>query len=381
MMSQQSSTYLNMDNDHISNKIIIITSIAMVMVAAVNSIIFPMLINSFRINEGYPNSYFVALMITTFNMLISMIMVAWDYKKDRTISIIGSFQDQKIFLKIGVYRALQIMLTSYASDPKRTPMDIQSILNGLCVPITLLLSRLILSTRMTRIQTIGSFIIVIGGILCTIPSWPIHGQTQNFGIMNLLWSLVFIGGLISYVMINIQCGIALKKDDAVNKIGLMQLMAWSRFYQLIICCSLFWINFTGKLASYNSFKDWSIDMQLATKLFFSPSKAFVYGILSISLAFFIGWLSAFIIKHRSVNFNIMVFGFVPSVSVTILIIFPSLNPVPITTFAIIMDYVSVFVIGIGMMIWKYAHTDNTKNITIPLINKNITDSNSDVSYL
>lgn len=352
-MENKSKEYYNIDNlvndDELNDNKwkIIIYSVLTVFSQSGQVIMLPIFVGSFNGANGQSiNPYFVLFICSLSFAIFFMGYECVRYYRSK-VSFVGTRDMHKYFILIGLFNALNGLLTVYASPDKRTPADIQGILTQITVPATFLCSRLIKKEILQKNQTIGAGVVGLGVFASLIPLIVSIAQGNDiFKLSNLLWSIVFMSGNFMSVLMNVYEDHILKKYN--TNLVTTQLLAWTNLYQFIWLILLFELDIIPNFGSSSNPGEWSDNLKYGFQcMFHDCTYTFFYGLSFIAMYILTYATCAYILKHMTANYNIIINVFVSPITVTFWIIFPVLGK-SVNQLTMIMDYVAVIIVAIGI---------------------------------
>jgi len=359
-------------NEQTNPREIIGFSVLNLLAQSAQVVIMPLFIKSFKNGDSTKkiNPYSVVFICSLFFAIFFMSLHLYQVFKNNVNFWINK-RVQFYFWLIGTANAFNGLFTVYSSPDTRTPADIQGILCQFSVPFTFLVSYYIRHTRLIPNQMKGAIIVGLGIIVSFVPMIKslINGEDE-FRIANLWWSLLFIFGLLAGSLMNVVEDHTFKKfaDEENLIISKGQMLAWMNFYQVIMVISCFWADIIPGFGVTHSIHEWAHKLRYGFECIIICKITWLYIIL-FSSAYIVTYISgAYILRLVTANYNTMWNALVAPLSVTFWVSFPSLNSMKMTPLAIVMDYISVVVIGIGIY-WYVKQNEDPPNEHAPLLNQ------------
>lgn len=187
--------------------------------------------------------YFIVL----FSSIISVILLTATYFMTEMYAIIyhkikGTHRINKKMLHayfpfIGFLNALYVVILIFTAKP--TPAYLQPILPNISIPLTFILSYIIIQRNIKLKYFIGDFvsatIVFVGVIISVIPIIINNNDNNN----NIIWPIIFTIGVIPGVLSNI---VLEKLTEKQTDINYLHLNMWIAVYQTIIIIIFHGIN-------------------------------------------------------------------------------------------------------------------------------------------
>jgi hypothetical protein len=359
MCSGMLNAILGLGNGIITSEfyLIIISSVFNIISLAGQSVTLPLFVNSFDDGDHHANPYFVLLFSSIAFMMFFFTLATYQhFKYGKPLKASITMQAQ--FLKIGALNALNGILVVYASPPSRTPVDLQSILVQSILPYTFISSYFIKGEVPQKFQSIGASTVAFGIAISLIPVFMSLANIGDFSFKNLIWCAVFLAGNLPAALCNVYQDSTLKTYD--GEIEIIQLLAWSSLYQLIVMVCAYWTGFVPGFGFSSSPSEFTSEMKYSIGCYFGECS----GTWFIGLVFTIFYIITYIttgvlVKYRTANYTTLLNSISVSVAITFWILFPKLNDRTIGPIEITCDYVSAALVCFG--IWIYTRQQDIKN--------------------
>jgi hypothetical protein len=300
-------------------------------------ILTPLFIDSFADQFHQPNPYFVMIFILSTEPIIYL---PFAINKFKSFVKLPLKQHREIF-NLSLITTLSYFMIMLSSSGLRTPVNLQSVLVQTNVPLTLFLSHFLLNKILTRRQIIGALMILFGISLTLIPN-VIYLAYDQYDFHNILWSLVFITGMLFGSLSLVYTDLILER----NQIDVVVINVWSGIYQFGLTVLFFPINLVPLIGTSNSFQEWSDQFMYASYRFSECSTPFYLGVALAVIIAVNSLIATTIIKYFSAGHLAMINSLSAPLSVSYWFLFPHQNQINFQT--IVMNYIGCIIIIVSL---------------------------------
>lgn len=232
------------------NLALILSILGLIITGGAQGIIIPLL--TLEYNSLYFILFIINLELCIILLFILLIMTKpnifskrnnYDFLLPNNISFLRSIRKKDIAtLSIsGLFSSLMGTTKIYASPPERTPPVMQSILAGLAILPSVILTKYVLkkSVIYNRLLIIISIIFLLISILIPIIDMPFQSKWE---LSSLFWMGIYTLGVVFRSVFNILQEKYFMDTDNASKYNKIVAITYTNIFQLLFICSFVWID-------------------------------------------------------------------------------------------------------------------------------------------
>jgi hypothetical protein len=231
---------------------------------------------------------------------------------------------------IGFTNAINGLLVVFSSALGRTSGPLQSILQQVNIPNTMIFSRLLYGICITRQEKFGAIIVIAGILISTIPSF-IKIANGTHAASDWFYPLMFLLGNIPGVLANvIQKGIFNKHKH--HQYSQNYILWVESLIQLVVVALLFEMDLVPMFGTSKNMSEFNDNFEYGFQCFFDPKSqggrcdlSWVFGCLFTLFYCFTYWGTTYLVDKSTANFGAIVNAFGPPIQMTIWFSWPWLT--------------------------------------------------------
>lgn len=262
-------------------------------------------------SERYQSLYFTILLVCfQFAVLAFVAMCIFARNRSKIPT------EKTSVILCGVFGALMTIFYVYSADPNRTQPVLQTILMGLRIVPSVILTKIILkkSNQYKPIFIIPSMTFLAGSIgLAIIP------LASDFSVKSIVWLIMFLISVICAALYSIFQEKYITDTNDRTLANKMVLIFWTRIIQLIIVSCCYWLEFVIGHSDHPG-----EEFRNSSRVFFSgtiDTLILECGIIS----YLLGYIVSTFLNAISTNYNMVASAGAQPVTILFFTIFPSLN--------------------------------------------------------
>jgi hypothetical protein len=226
-------------------------------------------------------------------------------------------QKLTIFLS-GLFNAFMAIILVYSCNPQRTPIIIQSILSGLVILPSVILSKLVLDKQVVYDKRYIIPSLILLGVALAIPVIDM-GIDGHWRIQNIYWSLLYLVGVICRSVFSVlqeKYFIQTADPSMLNKISLT---FYTRLVQFGVVIACFWLEYVVGSTTHplSAFGQSFLEMVDSMK-----GALFLQGFV---VAYLVNYILCIFLNSISTNYNMIITTAVTPALAVFFLIFPKLN--------------------------------------------------------
>lgn len=266
----------------------------------------------------------------------------------------------KIILFSGICGAVSSFLLVYTSNPSRTPAIFQSIIPGLSVIFSAIMTKIILKKEVQyrKILIFLSLFFQIGGIVILVIF-----ISSEWDLMSIMWTSIYLISIIIRCLQNIlqEKYMIMSDDKGINTKS--TLMFYERVFQFVVIIMFSWLDF------FIGYNDDMVGNFYQSMVMFGTEYQASLLFESFIFSYILLYIFSVYLNQISTNYN-MITSTLTNPSVAIFFtIFPNLNPgIKFPLYATIIS-VSCSIIGVILWIQGEKIINDKKNEQTGLINQ------------
>jgi len=339
---------------------VLIYSVLTIVSAALQAVAFK--------SAGYalgPYPYFILLAVSLAFVPIFFVGVAVIHRYGQILEAAQAFEYKKAFAAIGCLNGLNGILIIF-SNPHVSGVA-QSTLSQFVIPLTLLLSVIILRASFSRIMYLGAFIILCGVGLELSPTFAASpaklmlerssSSSSSSSDDSGWWAVVFALGQLPAALCSIYQEQAFTKGVRIN---VVYMMAWSSLAQFVALVLAVPLDFIPGFGNSGSFSGFIANMRNATLCVADQLEgheeckhaAFLLGCCVLTMLL-TNVFQALLVKHSSASLSVLVLTMITPAS-TFCFTLPFLMGKDHTEVMSLLEWIALVVLMIGVIIYRYA---------------------------